>query len=91
MGSVANLYRFCVALSFIVGIDRGLSSPFRLGMYILFNGRGVYPRRLRLKAALYLSLWEVHKTLSMPGVCFPLLDVTAFTANIFAECECISK
>ena len=38
IGSSANLYKVCMARSFIIGILNGLFLPFFFGMYILLNG-----------------------------------------------------
>ena len=84
IGSSANLYSVCIALSFIVGMLRGLFLPFFFGIYTLFKGCGLYPLSFNFPMALYFVRDVSHNSPSIPLVFLPLFSVILFTAKAFA-------
>src|SRR6266481_2161416 len=80
-----------MARSCRVGMLRGRSLWFFLGIYSRRRGEGLYPRRLRLSAAWSFCRLVRHITLSTPGVLAPRLVVTRRTANNLAARECVSS
>ena len=84
-GSNARSCSACIALSNIVGIPNGLFSFFPyFSMYIRLNGLAWYVLQSSLLTASILALSVSHNSPSIPGVFFPLLLTTLFTANAFA-------
>src|SRR3977135_4324770 len=80
-----------MARSCRVGMLKGRSLPFFLGIYIRRNGCGRYPRRFRFCAAAYFCLSVLHSLLSTPGVFAPLFSGPRLTAKSLAERECVSS
>lgn len=76
-----------MALSFMVGIPKGLVLPFALGMLTLFSGRALYPLRVKERIASIFLASVSHFMWSTPAVRLPLLDVTFLTANALASNE----
>ena len=74
MGSRANAYKDCIALSYIVGIPKGrfFFLPGLL-MKTLLRGFALYLLPVRLRTAFILESGVNHFSPSIPGVLFPLL------------------
>jgi hypothetical protein len=86
VGSRANEYKDCIALSYIVGIPKGrfLFLPGLL-MKIRFSGLALYLLPARLRTAFTLEIGVNHLSPSTPHVLFPLLRVTLLTARSLAQ------
>ena len=80
-----------MALSFITGIERGLSLPLDFGIYTRRNGSGRYPRRCSDAIALSLDCGVDQSTWSTPEVRLPLFSVTRFTARALPLNEQVSN
>ena len=81
MDSKAIRYSACMALSFIVGIPNGLV----FGIFTHFNGRALYPLRVKERIASIFLASVSHFMWSTPAVRLPLLEVTFLTANALAS------
>ena len=90
-GIKASKYKACIALSRMVGIERGRRPPLLLGMYTLRNGRGWYPRRVSdwMASAFCCGVFQIAP--STPGVRLPVFSVTRLTARALPLNERVSK
>lgn len=72
-----------MALSRMVGIERGRCPPLFLGMYTRRKGRGRYPRWVSVWVAAAFCSGVFQMAPSTPGVRLPVFSVTRLTARAF--------